>query len=80
MAVSDLIEKFQKGIRLSSKCQISLEEKVVWLTDYGPQFGTVKWLGRFRGTQMAGIEFVSTLSILFGPGSWMFSKRGKDFF
>jgi len=42
---------------------------VVWLSDSGPEYGTVRWLGVLPGASphtMAGVEFVSFFILLFG--------------
>lgn len=42
---------------------LSLNERVVWLGDAGPEFGTVRWVGRlpdtFHHEVTVGVEFVS---------------------
>ena len=45
---------------------LRLNDRVVWLSDYGPEYGLVKWIGRLPEADpnaasdlVAGIEFVS---------------------
>ena len=43
---------------------LKVEDRVVWLSDYGPEYGIVKWIGHLPESEtadlVAGIEFVST--------------------
>jgi hypothetical protein len=48
---------------------LKLGDRVVWLSDSGPEHGTVRWLGVLPGANasphtMAGVEFVSTVKLL----------------
>jgi hypothetical protein len=41
---------------------LRIGDRVVWLSDSGPEYGTVRWLGVLPGASphtMAGVEFVS---------------------
>ena len=44
---------------------LRLHDKIVWLSDYGPEYGVVKWIGHLpendtsKNELVAGIEFVS---------------------
>ena len=40
-------------------------DRVVWLSDYGPEYGIVRWVGNLPDTPevIAGIEFVSFYAI-----------------
>lgn len=42
---------------------LKVGDRIVWLSDYGPQYGTVKWIGHLPEADttdlVAGIEFVS---------------------
>ena len=46
-----------------SSLLLKVSDRIVWLSDYGPEYGTVKWLGRLPEAEttelVAGIEFVS---------------------
>ena len=41
---------------------LKVEDRIVWLSDYGPEYGIVKWIGHLpeEADLVAGIEFVST--------------------
>ena len=38
---------------------IAIGERVVILTDEGPEYGTVRWVGRIASRWHAGVDFVS---------------------
>ena len=38
---------------------IAIAERVVILTDEGPEYGTVRWVGRIASRWHAGVDFVS---------------------
>jgi hypothetical protein len=40
---------------------LKIRDRIVWLSDYGPEYGIVKWIGHLpEATELvAGIEFVS---------------------
>ena len=38
---------------------IAIGERVVILTDEGPEYGTVQWVGRIASRWHAGVDFVS---------------------
>ena len=40
---------------------LEIDDRVVWLSDHGPELGTVRWLGYIDGRRgpVAGVEFVS---------------------
>lgn len=43
---------------------LQIGDRVVWISDSGPEYGEVKWLGKLLdvGTEwMVGVEFVSLL-------------------
>ena len=43
-------------------CQVRVNDRIVWLSDSGPEFGFVRWLGHLPGSRdgfIAGVEFVS---------------------
>jgi hypothetical protein len=41
--------------------QVEVSDRVVWLSDTGPEYGVVRWIGHIPGKEdfLAGIEFVS---------------------
>ncbi len=45
------------------KSLLKVSNRVVWLSDYGPEYGIVRWIGQLpddaQGDLIAGIEFVS---------------------
>jgi len=43
----------------SASLPIKIDERIVWLTDEGPRYGTVKWTGKIEGQWNAGVDFVS---------------------
>ena len=47
---------------------LSIGERVVWMSDVGPESGIVKWIGFLHDTRdkewTVGVEFVSTRSVL----------------
>ena len=46
-----------------AKTLLKVEDRIVWLSDYGPEYGIVKWIGHLPEADtpdlVAGIEFVS---------------------
>ena len=46
-----------------AKTLLKIEDRIVWLSDYGPEYGIVKWIGHLPEADtadlVAGIEFVS---------------------
>ena len=39
-----------------------VDDRIVWLSDGGPEFGFVRWVGHMPGSRddyIAGVEFVS---------------------
>ena len=39
-----------------------MDDRIVWLSDSGPEFGFVRWVGHIPGSRddyIAGVEFVS---------------------
>ena len=39
-----------------------VDDRIVWLSDSGPEFGFVRWVGHIPGSRddyIAGVEFVS---------------------
>ena len=46
-----------------NKTLLKVEDRIVWLSDYGPEYGIVKWIGHLPEADtadlVAGIEFVS---------------------
>ena len=43
-----------------------MDDRIVWLSDSGPEFGFVRWVGHIPGSRddyIAGVEFVSTNDI-----------------
>lgn len=45
---------------------LRLNDKVVWISDTGPEYGIVKWLGKLPDVGkdwMVGLEFVSFLVV-----------------
>lgn len=47
----------------TEKVLLNLHDRIVWLSDYGPEYGIVKWIGHLPEADtkelIAGIEFVS---------------------
>ena len=43
----------------SSSLPIRSGERVVWLSDDDPLYGTVRWTGKIDGEWAAGVDFVS---------------------
>ena len=42
--------------------QVCMDDRVVWLSDDGPEYGFVRWIGHVPGSDddyIAGVEFVS---------------------
>lgn len=64
----------------SSEVLLKVHDRVVWLSDYGPEYGIVKWIGHLPEAEtkelIAGIEFVSLFCFLL----WKFccSKGGES--
>ena len=46
---------------------IAIGERVVILTDEGPEYGTVRWVGRIASRWHAGVDFVSFIPFSFVP-------------
>lgn len=48
-----------------AECGLKSSDRIVWLSDNGPEFGEVKWVGVLpdsrRNDITVGVEFVSTL-------------------
>ena len=46
-----------------AKTLLKVDDRIVWLSDYGPEYGIVKWIGHLPEADtadlVAGIEFVS---------------------
>jgi hypothetical protein len=47
---------------------VTLGERVVWISDGGPEFGTVRWIGYLPGSSSnseltVGVEFVRSLCV-----------------
>lgn len=47
---------------------LRIDDRVVWVSDHGPEYGTVRWLGHLHDTSedlMVGVEFVSVRSSMY---------------
>lgn len=57
-------ERVEKIVNIDTTV-LRLHDKIVWLSDYGPEYGVVKWIGHLpendtsKNELVAGIEFVS---------------------
>lgn len=60
--------------RHKDKPSLSLNERIVWISDNGPEYGNVRWLGKLPdlGTEwMAGVEFDNPV----GSGTGLYRDR-----
>ena len=61
-------ENLNKATNVPGKTDLEIGERIVWMSDDGPQKGVVKWIGCLPGdissNTTVGVEFVSTLSYI----------------
>jgi hypothetical protein len=68
-----------------AECGLKSSDRIVWLSDNGPEFGEVKWVGVLpdsrRNDITVGVEFVSTARILCsGTKTPQFGSHVKNLF
>ena len=62
---STYVEKLISGMKKEQEPLLKVQDRIVWLSDYGPEYGVVRWIGCLPDTDLvAGIEFVSTTLFL----------------